>query len=117
MSFSFEQKDTGTPQSAILYARVSSNRQAKNELSIPDQLRRMRVYCKLSGTKVVHEYKDTGTGREMSGRSIEEIVDLIENGSEKITMLIVHSFSRLARNAYEAEGFRRRHQEMWCADC
>ncbi|MDP2581328.1 recombinase family protein [Shimia thalassica] len=108
MSFPFGQKDPGTPQSAILYARVSSNRQAENDLSIPDQLRRMRAFCKLIGIKVVHEYKDARTGREMSGRSIEEIIDLVENGSEQITMLIVHSFSRLARDAYEAEGVRRR---------
>jgi site-specific DNA recombinase len=29
-----------------LYARVSTPRQAENDLSIPDQLRQLREYCK-----------------------------------------------------------------------
>ena len=28
-----------------LYARVSTTRQAENDLSIPDQLRQLREYC------------------------------------------------------------------------
>jgi DNA invertase Pin-like site-specific DNA recombinase len=39
-----------------LYARVSTTRQAENDLSIPDQLRRLREWAKANGHLVVKEY-------------------------------------------------------------
>jgi len=39
-----------------LYARVSTVRQAENEISIPDQLRQMRECCERDGLAVFREY-------------------------------------------------------------
>lgn len=43
-----------------LYARVSTVRQADNDLSIPDQLRQLNEWCKANGNIVVHEYVEPG---------------------------------------------------------
>lgn len=43
-----------------LYARVSTTRQADNDLSIPDQLRQLNEWCKANGHPVVHEYLEPG---------------------------------------------------------
>ena len=39
-----------------LYARVSTTRQAEKDLSIPDQLWQMRVWCREHGEEVGEEY-------------------------------------------------------------
>ena len=43
-----------------LYARVSTPRQAEKDLSIPDQLRQMREYCKAHNLPVAYEYIESG---------------------------------------------------------
>jgi site-specific DNA recombinase len=42
------------------YARVSTTRQAEQDLSIPDQLRQMRDYCKHLGLLIAQEYVEPG---------------------------------------------------------
>jgi hypothetical protein len=39
-----------------VYARVSTTRQAENDLSIPDQLGQMGDWCRVQGRQVVIEY-------------------------------------------------------------
>ena len=41
-------------------ARVSTGRQADNDLSIPDQLRQMKQWAERSGHVVVKEYVEPG---------------------------------------------------------
>lgn len=43
---------------AALYARVSSEEQAKRENSIPAQLRALREYCQKNNIEIFKEYKD-----------------------------------------------------------
>ena len=43
-----------------LYARVSTPRQAEKDLSIPDQLRQLREYCKARSLAVASEYVEPG---------------------------------------------------------
>ena len=43
-----------------LYVRVSTPRQAEKDLSIPDQLRQMRAYCKALDLPVAYEYIEPG---------------------------------------------------------
>ncbi|MEY8802033.1 recombinase family protein [Leisingera sp. XS_AS12] len=103
MSYPFGQDFPGTQLNAILYARVSSAEQAKSDLSIPDQMESMRKHCRQAGITVAHEFSDARSGRSLDGRSLGEILDIIKSGTVTINLLIVHSFSRLARESYEAE--------------
>lgn len=43
-----------------LYARVSTVRQAEQDLSIPDQLQQMRDWCRRQGFLVGQEYVEPG---------------------------------------------------------
>ncbi|WP_175891403.1 recombinase family protein [Burkholderia cepacia] len=86
--------------SVVLYARVSTERQAAKDLSIPDQLERMRAYCRARGYKVLGEYVDEGRSAMDDNRpAFREMIQAIMEGDGEIGAVIVHSFSRAFRNA------------------
>lgn len=45
---------------AALYLRVSTSRQADNDLSIPDQRRQAKGYCTPRGWEIVADYVEPG---------------------------------------------------------
>ena len=49
-----------TPVRAALYLRVSTGRQADNDLSIPDQRRQAKGYCASRGREIVADYVEPG---------------------------------------------------------
>jgi site-specific DNA recombinase len=98
MSYPFGKKPEVPEEFALLYGRVSTGQQALNNLSLPDQINSMRKYCEDRGIEVVGEYQDARTGRDMDRRSVDEIIDIIKSGVKPISMVLVHSFSRMARN-------------------
>jgi site-specific DNA recombinase len=48
------------PIRAALYLRVSTSRQADNDLSIPDQRRQAGAYCDSHGWQIVADYVEPG---------------------------------------------------------
>ncbi len=85
-----------------LYARVSTTRQAENDLSIPDQLNQMREWCKANGYAIAEEYIEPGASakddkRPVFGQMIREAT-LCPSPFQAI---IVHSQSRFYRDAIE----------------
>ena len=48
------------PLRAALYLRVSTGRQAENDLSIPDQRRQAKGYCASRGWEIVSDYVELG---------------------------------------------------------
>ena len=48
------------PVRAALYLRVSTGRQADNDLSIPDQRRQAKGYCTSRGWEIVADYVEHG---------------------------------------------------------
>jgi predicted site-specific integrase-resolvase len=55
------------PKKAILYARVSTDEQARSGYSLAQQLEALRVYCEREGYEVLEEVSDPG----QSGASLE----------------------------------------------
>src|SRR6266481_1240098 len=47
---------------AALYLRVSTGRQADNDLSIPDQRRQAKAYCASRGWEIAADYVEPGAG-------------------------------------------------------
>jgi len=83
----------------LLYARVSTERQVAKDLSIPDQLIRMRAYCEAHGYVILGEYVEEGRSATDDNRPVlQEMMQRIMNGGESIKAIIVHSFSRFFRN-------------------
>lgn len=47
-------------KNAVLYARGSTGKQVQSDLSIPDQLRQMRLWCERNDYEVAREFVEPG---------------------------------------------------------
>jgi DNA invertase Pin-like site-specific DNA recombinase len=85
-----------------LYARVSTTRQAENDLSIPDQLRQMRDYCKAHGLAVAAEYVEPGASGTDDRRPVfQQMIADASLSPPPFDAIVVHSLSRFFRDALE----------------
>ncbi|MGB9153303.1 MAG: recombinase family protein, partial [Alphaproteobacteria bacterium] len=93
-----------------IYARVSTGRQAENELSIPDQLRQMRQWAERGGHVVVKEYIEPGATATDDKRPVfqDMMVDATMKGTSPFQLIVVHSFSRFFRDHVEGAIYQRR---------
>jgi DNA invertase Pin-like site-specific DNA recombinase len=81
---------------AALYARVSTEDQAKEGFSIAAQLKRLEAYCKARGWKPVHEYIDDGySGRDINRPAYRKLMD----EKESWDVLAVLKMDRIHRNS------------------
>lgn len=93
-----------------IYARVSTGRQAENELSIPDQLRQMRQWAGRNGHVIVKEYIEPGATATDDKRPVfqDMMADATMKGASPFQMIVVHSFSRFFRDHIEGAIYQRR---------
>lgn len=92
-----------------IYARVSTSRQADNELSIPDQLRQMRDWAKANGDLVVQEYVEPGASATDDKRPVFQ--QMIADAMMKppaFDAIIIHSLSRFFRDGIEFGVYERK---------
>ncbi|RKZ30620.1 recombinase family protein [bacterium] len=81
----------------LLYARVSTEKQAQKDLSIPAQIKAMRDFAEKQNFKVVGEYIDEGKSAKTINRP--QLKRLLERcKKDKIDVVLVHKIDRLARN-------------------
>lgn len=85
-----------------LYARVSTTRQADNELSIPDQLKQMRDWCHANGFTIAQEYVEPGASATDDRRPVfqQMIADATLTPSP-FEAILVHSQSRFFRDSID----------------
>ena len=93
-----------------IYARVSTGRQAENELSIPDQLRQMRQWAERNGHVITKEYIEAGATATDDKRPLfqDMMADATLKGTSPFQMIVVHSFSRFFRDHIEGAIYQRR---------
>jgi site-specific DNA recombinase len=92
-----------------LYVRVSTVRQADNDLSIPDQLHQLREFAKSRGDLVVFEYIEPGASATTDNRP--QFQQMIADSQLKPTpfeAVLVHSFSRFFRDSFEFMFYERK---------
>jgi DNA invertase Pin-like site-specific DNA recombinase len=81
---------------AVIYARVSTEDQAKEGFSIAAQKKRLNAYCKARGWRVAGEYVDEGlSGREAKRPSYQ----LMMEEKDKWDVLVVLKMDRIHRNS------------------
>lgn len=86
-------------KNALLYARVSTGKQAERQLSIPDQLRAMNEYCKKRGIRVVEEFVDAGRSATNDNRpQFRRLLEVAQDESADVDMILLYSFTRGFRN-------------------
>jgi len=86
---------------AALYLRSSTGRQSENDLSIPEQRRQAQEFCKARCWQVVIEFVDPGlSGTDDRRPELHRLLDLAAGGDIPFDVVVVHSFSRFARDHF-----------------
>ena len=98
-----------TPVRAALYLRVSTGRQAENDLSIPDQRRQAKGYCASRGWEIVTDYVEPGASATDDRRpEFQRMIDAATTKPPAFDVILVHSFSRFFRDQFQLEFYVRR---------
>lgn len=86
----------------LIYARVSTQEQAEQDLSIPAQLQAAREYARLRGWTVVEEFVEPGASAKTTERpALQRLLAAVQRDDLKVDVLLVHKIDRLARNVYD----------------
>src|SRR5215470_17885830 len=94
---------------AALYMRVSTGRQAEHDLSIPDQRSQLKLWCRANGHSVVAEYVEAGASAGDDRRpSFQQMIERACDGEHAFDLIVVHSYSRFFREAFEQEFYLRK---------
>jgi site-specific DNA recombinase len=94
---------------AALYMRVSTGRQAEHDLSIPDQRGQLKAWCSANGHHVVAEYIEAGASASDDRReSFQQMIERACDGEHAFDLIVVHSYSRFFREAFEQEFYVRK---------
>jgi site-specific DNA recombinase len=97
------------PVRAALYLRVSTGRQAENDLSIPDQRRQAKGYCTSHGWEIVADYVEPGVSATDDRRpEFQRMIDAATAKPSAFDVILVHSFSRFFRDQFQLEFYVRR---------
>ena len=87
------------PKTAVLYARVSGEEQAKKGYSLPDQRQALREWAKDEGYEVLEEIADEGwSGAYLERPGLDRVRDLVEAGGVSIVAALFRD--RIARGVY-----------------
>ena len=101
--------DPATTPRAALYMRVSTGRQAEHDLSIPDQRSQLRSWCRAKGHDVVAEFVEAGASAGDDRRPVfQQMVERACDGEQAFDLIMVHSYSRFFREAFEQEFYLRK---------
>lgn len=104
-----EQTEAVTGKRAALYLRVSTGRQAEADLSIPDQRRQAAAFCAARGWEVVIDFVEPGaSGMDDRRPELQRMLDMATAESPPFDVVVVHSFSRFARDHFALEYHVRR---------
>jgi site-specific DNA recombinase len=97
------------PVRAALYLRVSTGRQADNDLSIPDQRRQGKAHCASRGWEIVADYVEPGVSATDDRRpEFQRMIDAATIKPPAFDVIVVHSFSRFFRDQFQLEFYVRR---------
>jgi site-specific DNA recombinase len=98
-----------------LYARVSTAKQAQKDLSIPDQLRQMRDWCRGQGYSIAREYVEEGASATDDKRPVfQQLISDATLSPAPYEAIIVHSRSRFFRDLFEFLSYERTLKHAGC---
>lgn len=84
-------------KTAVIYTRVSTDEQAKHDLSLPFQREKCNEFAKANGYVVVKEFEDAGKSARTADRPA--LLEMIAFVSEyDVDGLIIHKSDRLSRD-------------------
>ena len=94
---------------AALYARVSTGKQAKKDLSIPDQIRQLEVYCQQKGWIIYKHYIEPGASARDDRRPVfQEMMADALGKNHPFDVIVTLTTSRFFRDATKARIYKYR---------
>ena len=92
---------------AGIYIRVSTEDQAREGFSLPEQEKRLRAMCEYKGYEIYKVYKDAGISAKTGNHrpAFEELKEDIKN--KKVNTIAVLKLDRLTRSVYDMEDIMR----------
>ena len=94
---------------AALYMRVSTGRQAEHDLSIPDQRQQLQSWCRGHDYAVTAEFVEAGASATDDRRAVfQQMIERACDGENTLDVIVVHSYSRFFREAFEQEFYLRK---------
>ena len=84
-------------QKAVLYARVSSNRQEKEGFSIPAQIKYLRDYAIKNGIEITREFVEAETAKKAGRAEFNKMVEYLQEHEDE-RIILVEKVDRLYRN-------------------
>lgn len=85
-------------KNAVIYARVSTDRQAEEGLSLDTQEKVCRKYAETNGLNVLGVFRDEGrTGTNMNRPALQELISKCQT-EKNIEIVLIQETDRLARN-------------------
>ena len=82
---------------AVLYARVSSDRQEREGFSIPAQQKLIREYAAKRDIKIVAEFVEAETAKRAGRKQFKEMVQFLKK-NKSVNAILVEKTDRLYRN-------------------
>lgn len=91
----------------VLYARVSTGKQAERDLSIPDQIQQMKEYCKRKAWDVSQEYVESGaSGRDDSRPAFQTLIADASQKDRPYDVILTLTTSRFFQDATKARVYK-----------
>ena len=82
-----------------VYARVSTTRQADNDISIPDQLAHAKRFCATKGWSLFSEFIDAGaSARDDKRPQFQRMMEAVCVDPSPVDVVLIHSQSRFFRD-------------------
>ena len=101
------------PKRAILYARVSTDEQARSGYSLAQQIEALREYAAREGYEVLAEVSDPGqSGASLHRPGMDRVRDLVAAGG--VSLLLAQDRDRIAREPAYHYVLRKEFEEHGC---
>ena len=102
---------------AGLYIRVSTEDQAREGFSLPEQEERLREFCKFKRYDIYKVYKDAGISAKTDKRPAYQ--EMLEDVKKKnINVIVAFKLDRLTRSVYDIEKLMKTVNDLDCdIDC
>jgi site-specific DNA recombinase len=101
------------PKTAVLYARVSTDEQARSGFSLAQQMEALRGYANREGYQVLEEVADPGqSGASLERPGMDRVRDLVAEGG--VSVVLAQDRDRLAREPAYHYLLKREFEEHGC---
>src|SRR5215210_5662321 len=105
----------GAARTAILYARVSAEEQARSGVSLAQQLEALRDYAASECYRVIGEVQDGGqSGASLERPGMDQVRDLVASEAGGVSFVLAQDRDRFSREPAYTYLLRREFQEHGC---